>query len=107
MRAHLRAVASAWTYEPTLSLSSQSKCESAGCMWVKCFPASGNSLPFSTSNSSEMCSHCGGPWQGNCEWKSYEPGALAFAGPGKHCGFSYPECPASEGMHCFCGDAAE
>lgn len=73
---------------------------------VECFPQSGDSLPYSTSIPAEMCSDCGGPWQGKCEWKHYTPGFLAFAGPGEHCGFSYPVCPASEGKNCFCGQAA-
>lgn len=96
-----------WSYPPTSDLSTQSQCEETnGCMWVECFPQSGDSLPYSTSIPAEMCSDCGGPWQGKCEWKHYTPGFLAFAGPGEHCGFSYPVCPAIEGKNCFCGQAA-
>mmetsp|Transcript_26820 Transcript_26820/g.46545 ORF Transcript_26820/g.46545 Transcript_26820/m.46545 type:complete len:252 (-) Transcript_26820:47-802(-) len=95
-----------WKYQPTSY--SQSQCEATeGCLWVECFEDSGNGLPYSTSDPEEMCSHCGGPWQGHCEWKHYTPGFLAFAGPGEHCGFSYPVCPASEAKNCFCGEAAK
>jgi len=95
-----------WKYAPSTQSSSQQQCEDNGCMWVECFEASGKTLPFSTSDPSAMCYHCEGPWKGKCEWKHYEPGFLAFAGPGKHCGFSYPVCPAIEGKNCFCGEAA-
>ena len=73
-------------------------------MWVSCFESTNNQ--FNMPPADEMCSHCSGPWEGKCEWHSYEPGALAFAGPGKHCGFKYPSCPESKGKSCFCGQDA-
>jgi len=96
-----------WQYQPEADdVRTQSACEDKGCMWVECFEASGNGLPYATSDPSAMCSNCEGPWKGKCDWKHYEPGFLAFAGPGEHCGFSFPVCPASEAQNCFCGDAA-
>jgi len=96
-----------WKHVPDSMLKSQSQCEANNCMWVECFEASGNSLPYSSNKPEEMCAHCGGPWKGKCEWKHYAPGFLAFAGPGEHCGFQYPQCPTSEAKHCFCGEAAQ
>ncbi|GMH49750.1 hypothetical protein TrRE_jg9152 [Triparma retinervis] len=97
-------VTQSWKYEPDGDLDSQSKCEEANCMWVSCFESTNNQ--FNMPPADEMCSHCSGLWEGKCEWHSYEPGALAFAGPGKHCGFKYPSCPESKGKSCFCGQDA-
>lgn len=81
------------------------QCEADGCMWVECFQQTSVNLATSIS-ADEMCSQCGGPWEGKCDWHSYAPGALAFAGPGKHCGFRYPACPSQSGKNCFCGSDA-
>lgn len=93
-----------WAHEPTGSISSQPQCEQNGCMWVECFQSENNH--FGTASAEDMCSNCAGPWAGRCEWHEYTPGLLAFAGPGEHCGFKYPACPASAGEHCFCGAEA-
>ncbi|GMI04158.1 hypothetical protein TrVE_jg7027 [Triparma verrucosa] len=96
-----------WLYEPDNSKSTERQCTDAGCLWTECFP-SNNAASFTDSVSAdEMCSHCSGPWAGKCDWHSYSPGFLAFAGPGKHCGFNYPDCPASAGKNCWCEDAAK
>lgn len=93
-----------WTYPPDTSKGSQSSCEQAGCMWVDCFQSSNNQ--FNSPPADEMCSNCDGPWKGKCEWHHYVAGALAFAGPGEHCGFKYPACPSSKGSNCFCEASA-
>lgn len=95
-----------WTHEPDNSKITESQCTNAGCLWTECFP-SNNAASFGTETAATMCSQCDGPWKGRCDWHSYEPGFLAFAGPGKHCGFNYPDCPASVGKNCWCDDAAK
>jgi hypothetical protein len=77
-------------------------------MWVECFPESSSNLEQFTDDegSNPMCPNCNGPWKDKCEWFSYEPGALAFAGPAGYCGFKYPKCAASVGKNCFCGESA-
>ena len=91
-----------WKFEPVTK--TQAACEAESCMWVECFPDDGNWL--GTTALEMMCNECEGPWKGECDWHSYEPGALAFSGPGKYCGFRYPTCPASAGSNCFCGEEA-
>jgi len=91
-----------WKHQPEASLSSQSQCEASGCMWVECFPSDNAGLGVAPAE--DMCSQCDGPWKGRCEWSEYSPGFLAFAGPGKYCGFKYPACPASAAKNCFCGE---
>jgi len=93
-----------WDYEPSKEYSTQSQCVSAGCIWSTCFPLEPG---FTYDSADEMCSHCDGPWKGKCKWDHYEPPWFAFAGPGEHCGFKYPACPASEGENCFCGAAKD
>ena len=94
-----------WEYEPS-SHTSQRQCENANCIWVECFKASSGAR-LSNTDPDTLCSHCDGPWEGKCEWNSYEPGPLAFAGPGKNCGFQYPKCEADKGENCFCGSATQ
>ena len=100
----------AWEFpvhQPSPEYTTQHACVSADCIWVDCL-----GKPFDvmsnggTLTEEKMCNNFQGPWAGQCEFDHYAPGPLAFAGPGEHCGFVYPECPEVATNNCFCGEDA-
>ncbi len=97
-----------WVHEPSSEYRSQSSCVAADCIWVECFANEMSAVnSYDSFTAEKMCNNYQGPWKDKCDFDHYEPGALAFAGPGELCGFTYPKCPEAATNNCFCGDAAK